>query len=69
MNRAAMWLCLLAGILWIMVGVRDTFAPGFFTMGPRIVTKLDITMNFAAAAIFLIAAAAFRMSKPRVQSK
>jgi len=65
-SNTAMWLCLIVGLLWVIVGQRDIFAPGFFTMAPRVMSKLDITMEFAAAATFLIAAAGFHMSRPQV---
>lgn len=67
-NKTAMCLCLFAGLLWIIVGLRDTFAPGFFTRAPRVLTKLDIIVDFAAGTIFLIAAAGFRKNN-RVAAK
>jgi hypothetical protein len=65
-SKTAMWLSLFAGLLWVIVGLRDTFAPGFFTMSPRVMGKLDITLEFAIAAVFLFAAATFRMSGRKV---
>lgn len=67
-NKTAMWACLIAGLLWVIVGLRDTFAPGFFSMAGRVVTKIDIAMEFAAAAAFLVAAASFYISKPKMDS-
>lgn len=67
-SKMPVWLCLFTGLLWIIVGLRDIFAPRFFTMSPRVMSKLDIAMEFAAAATFLIAAALFQKSRPKVDS-
>lgn len=61
--KIAKWSCLIAGLLGLIVGLRDTLAPGFFTISPRVMTKLDITLEFAVAATFLIAAGVFHISK------
>lgn len=63
MDRNAMWLCLGTGVLWVIVGIRDIFAPSFFTMSPRNMGKIDITFEFAVAAAFLVAAGVFRMRR------
>jgi hypothetical protein len=65
-SKAAMWLCLFCALLWVFVGLRDIFGPRFFTMSPRVITWLDIAMEFVAAATFLIAAALFHLSRPKV---
>jgi len=67
-SKTGAWLCLFCGLLWILVGLRDIFAPRFFTMSPRVMTRLDIAMEFVAAATFLIAAALFHLSKPKAES-
>ena len=64
-SKTAMWLCLFCGLLWVLVGLRDIFAPRFFIMSPRVMTRLDIAMEFVAAATFLIAAALFHLSRPK----
>ena len=58
----------IAGLLWIMVGLRDTFAPGFFTMSGSVKSKLDIAMEFATGAIFLTVAAIFRRSEQEIDA-
>ena len=58
-----MWACLIAGLLWIIVGLRDIFKPHIFNMSPRVMSKLDISLEFAAAAAFLVAAASFYFSR------
>ncbi|HKO59605.1 MAG TPA: hypothetical protein VJV03_00465 [Pyrinomonadaceae bacterium] len=62
-------LLLVAGLLLAIGGFRDTFAPGFMNMSPQVKGSLDIAMQFAAAAIFLISAAAFYMSRERTRVK
>jgi hypothetical protein len=54
-----MWLSLIAAVLWATAGLRDIFAPGFFTISPRNMGKLDIALEFATAAIFLFVAVVF----------
>jgi hypothetical protein len=58
-----MWASLIAGFLWVGVGLRDTYAPGFFTMSGSVKSKLDIAMEFATGAVFLLIAALFQRSR------
>ena len=53
-GRTAMWLFILAGSLWILAGIRDLFAPGFFSISGRAVTSRDITLNIVIGAVFLV---------------
>jgi hypothetical protein len=57
MKRVTSWGFLIAGVLGIISGLRDIFAPGFFNMSPRIPNRTDIILQFVAAAIFLALAA------------
>ena len=66
-SKTAIWVSLIAGLLWVIVAMRDTFAPGFFTMSGRVVSKLDIAMEFATAAVFLFVAASFRSRRPQLE--
>jgi len=68
-SKFTVWVSLIAGLLGIIVGLRDTFAPGFFTMSGSVKSKLDIAMEFAAAATFLSVAAVFHMNRQRIDSK
>jgi hypothetical protein len=52
--KTMMWLCMLAGVLWIIAGIRDLFAPGFFNMSGRAVTSSSIALNFVLGLVFLI---------------
>ena len=54
MNRAAFWLFIVAGTLWMLAGLRDLFAPGFFSINGRVVTGSSIALDFAIGAVFLI---------------
>lgn len=67
-TKVLMWVWLIAALLWVFVGLRDIFAPRFFTMSPRSMGKLDITMEFVAAAAFLIVAALFHRSRHQVDT-
>jgi hypothetical protein len=67
--KVVVWASLVAGLLWFVVGLRDTYAPGFFNMSPSVKGKLDIAMEFATGAVFLIIAALFQRSRQQVDSK
>jgi hypothetical protein len=51
-KRVVLGLAFLAAVLWLLAGLRDIFAPGFFSMSPRVMGKSDIIIEFATAAIF-----------------
>jgi hypothetical protein len=61
-SKTAMMLLLITGLLLVIAGLRDIFAPAFLNMNPEVMSPLEITMKFAAAAIFWIAAAGFYKS-------
>jgi hypothetical protein len=52
--KIVMWLFILAGLLWILAGIRDLFAPGFFNISGRTVSGSSIALNFAIGIVFLI---------------
>ena len=52
-SKAVIWLFLIAGILWMLVGLRDTFAPGFFSFSGRVAIGSDIVIDFAVGSVFL----------------
>ena len=68
-HKVAMWASLIAGLLWVGVGLRDTYAPGFFSMSPSVKGRLDIAMEFATGAVFLLVAALFQRSRHQAESK
>ena len=68
-HKVALWASLIAGLLWVGVGLRDTYAPGFFTMSGSVKSKLDIAMEFATGAVFLIIAALFQRSPQQPENK
>lgn len=51
-----MGLFIAAGSLWILAGIRDLFAPGFFNISGREVSGSSIALNFAVGIVFLILA-------------
>jgi hypothetical protein len=68
-HKVAVWASLIAGLLWVGVGLRDTYAPGFFTMSGSVKSKLDIAMEFATGAVFLIVAALSQRSPQQPEHK
>jgi hypothetical protein len=46
-----------AGVLGLLTGVRDIYAPGFFNMSPLIKSNADIVLQFVAAAMMFVCAA------------
>jgi len=52
LKKIAVWGFLLAGVLGVTAGLRDWFAPGFFSMSPRIPGTGDIIGHFVAAVSF-----------------
>lgn len=53
-HRTVMWLAMLAGVLWILAGIRDLVSPGFFNISGRTVTGSSIALNFVIGIVFLI---------------
>ena len=66
-QKLAVWLSLFAGVLFIIGGLRDIFAPGFFNVSPQVKGKTDIIFQFVAAVTFLAVAYLFSLNK-RVDS-
>ena len=54
--RIVMWLFIVAGLLWILAGIRDLFAPGFFSISSQPVSSSSITLSFVVGIVFLIIA-------------
>jgi len=68
-SRIVAWACLFAGLLWVVAGLRDTFAPGFFTMSGSVKSNLDIAMEFASGATFLLIGAVFYRNIQKLDRK
>ncbi len=62
-------LLLATGLVMLMAGLRDIFAPSFLNMSLPVKSTFDIAMQFAAAAIFLISAAVFYKSRNQTRIK
>ena len=52
LQKIAVWGFLFAGVLGVITGLRDTFAPGFFNISPQVKGKTDIILQFVSAAAF-----------------
>ena len=48
MQKIAVWCALFAGVLGVITGLRDTFAPGFFNISPQVKSKTDIILQFVS---------------------
>ena len=56
-------LFLFAGVLFLIAGLRDIFAPGFFNVSPQVKGKGDIIFEFAAAVTFFAVGYLFSLNK------
>ena len=63
LQRIAVWGFLIAGVLGIITGIRDVFAPGFFNVSPQVKGKADIVLQFVSAASFLALAYLFSLQR------
>jgi hypothetical protein len=61
------WLFLFAGVLYVIGGLRDIFAPGFFNISPQIPSKGDIVVKFVLAGVFLAMAALSHLSRSQIR--
>ena len=64
--KTAMIACFVTGLVLLIAGLRNIFAPGFFSLSPRALSKLDLAMLFTAAAIFWLAAVGFYRRQTRI---
>ena len=55
-QRIIVGLLLLAAVLWVIAGLRDSLAPGFFSMSSRVMGKSDIILEFVTGSIFFVLA-------------
>ena len=53
LQKLTVGLFLFSGALFLITGLRDIFAPGFFNVSPQVKTRGDIIFQFAAAVTFL----------------
>lgn len=62
-QKLAVGLSLLAGVLFLIGGLRDIFAPGFFNVSPQVKSKGDIIFQFVAAVTFFAVGYLFSLNK------
>jgi hypothetical protein len=68
--KIALWGFMFAALLFTLAGLRDIFAPGFFTMSGRKMSGGDIALQFALAAMFFFVGLSFtRRSQDRQRAK
>ena len=63
LKKITVGLFLFAGALYVLGGLRDLFAPGFFNISPVVPSTGDIVMKFALALVFLVLAVTFSRIK------
>ena len=54
LKKLTVGLFLFAGLLFLIAGLRDIFAPGFFNVSAQVKTRGDIIFQFAAAVTFFV---------------
>ena len=62
-SRIMIGLWVFAGVLELLSGLRDIFAPGFFTISGQVRSTGDIVLEFVAAACFFGIAALTSISR------
>jgi hypothetical protein len=67
-NKVTFWGFLIAGVLYIIGGLRDIFAPGFFNMSPQIPSTFDIVVKFVLAGGFFALAALSHANRNQVRT-
>ena len=55
-SRTVKWLFIFAGTVWLIAGIRDLLAPGFFSISGRTVSVTGIVIDFALGIFFLMMA-------------
>ena len=60
LNKIAIWSSLFAALLFLLAGLRDWFAPGFFNISPQPPGKGQIISNFSLAIVFLVLAVSMK---------
>jgi hypothetical protein len=69
LQKIAVWGALLAGVLGVITGLRDTFAPGFFNISPQVKSKTDIILQFVSGLSWFAIAYLFSLSPRNDRNK
>jgi len=64
LKKLTVGLFLFAGVLFLITGLRDIFAPGFFNVSPQVKSRGDIIFQFVAAVTFLAVGYLSSLKKP-----
>ena len=52
------------GLVWIVIGLRDLFAPHLFRFDGQVAADGMVILDFAVGAVFLLTALSFHKAKP-----
>jgi hypothetical protein len=63
LKNLAVWGFSFAGVLYVIAGLRDIFAPGVLRISPQNPSRIDIVIQFALAGIFFALAALTRIGR------
>jgi len=63
LKKLTVGLFLFAGVLFLITGLRDIFAPGFFNVSPQVKSRGDIIFQFVAAVTFFAVGYLFSLNK------
>ncbi len=69
LTTVAIWGFFVAGVLYVIAGLGDIFAPGFFKVSPQVLSRGDILVQFVLAGTFLALAALFRKTQTQADKK
>jgi hypothetical protein len=61
-QKLAVWLCAVVGVVWMVIGLRDVFAPHLFRFDGRVAEGSTILLDFASGVVFLGCAFALRQA-------
>lgn len=68
LKKITVWLFLFAGVLYVIAGLRDIFAPGFFKVSPGLPSKSEIAIQFLLAGVLLALAALTNIIKDKAST-
>jgi hypothetical protein len=59
-QKMAVWLNVAVGVVWILIGLRDLFAPHLFRFDGQVAATGTLVLDFVAGAAFLLCALSLR---------
>ena len=67
--KTAVWLNTLVGLLFVLAGIRDLFAPGFFSISGRPVNSRDAGVNIAIGIVFIVLGSLYASKKSNLKKQ